>query len=150
MARLTRFSRTGSMGDLQREVNDLFDQFFPSRRKREEGDEYESAVWAPRVDIAETDSEHVIHVDLPGVSKDDVEVTIDNNVLKISGERKMSRKESDGEYSRVERSYGRFFRSFRLGDQVDAENIAATHENGVLTVRLPKTAETRPHKIEIT
>ena len=149
MTRLTRFSRNRQMNDLQREVNDLFEQFFPTRRSEGDEESYESALWAPRVDISETDDSHLIQMDLPGVSKDDVEVTVEDGVLKIAGERKRSREETQGDYSRVERSYGRFYRSFRLGQQVDPSNIEATHENGVLTISLPKAEESRPHKIDI-
>jgi HSP20 family protein len=137
------------MNDLQREVNDLFEQFFPTRRTEGDEEGYESALWAPRTDISETEDAHVIRMDLPGVSKDEVEVTVEDGVLKISGERSRSREESDGDYSRVERSYGRFYRSFRLGQQVDPADIEATHENGVLTISLPKAEESRPHRIDI-
>lgn len=149
MTRLTRFSRNRQMNDLQQEVNDLFEQFFPKRRSEGDEEGYESALWAPRVDISETENAHLIEMDLPGVSKEDVEVTVEDGVLKISGERSRSREKSQGDYSRVERSYGRFYRSFRLGQQVDPSDIEATHENGVLTISLPKAEESRPHKIDI-
>ena len=149
MTRLTRFTRNRAMNDLQREVNDLFEQFFPIRRTESDEEGYESALWAPRVDIAETDDAHLIQMDLPGVAKEDVEITVEDGVLKIAGERRRSREESEGDYSRVERSYGRFYRSFRLGQQVDPANIEARHENGVLTISLPKAEESRPHKIDI-
>lgn len=149
MTRLTRWNRpTRNLSSLQREVNDLFEDFFPTRDS-DEG-EHRSAVWSPRVDISETEDSHVISMDLPGLTKDDVEITLENNVLKVSGEREMSREEKEGDYSRIERSYGRFFRSFNLGQGVDPAEIEATHENGVLTIRLPKTEREKTKKIEIT
>lgn len=150
MTRLTRWNRpTRGLDRLQREVNDLFEDFFPAPESGED-DEHRSAVWSPRVDISETDDSHVISMDLPGLTKEDVGITLENNVLKVSGEREMSSEENEGDYARIERAYGRFFRSFNLGDGVDPEQIEATHENGVLTIRVPKTETQKTRQIEIT
>jgi HSP20 family protein len=107
------------------------------------------ADWAPTVDIAETETEYVIKVELPEVSKDDVKVSIHEDVLTIQGERKMEKEETNKKFHRVERAYGRFARSFALPDNVDENGVDAKHKDGVLTLRLAKTAEAQPRSIEV-
>lgn len=149
MTRLTTFPRTRRISNLQHEVNDLFEELLPARFKQEDDDRRETAVWSPRADIAEAEDAYFISVDLPGVLKDDVEVTVDNNVLKISGQREIDRENGSDKYTRIERAYGRFFRSFNLGKEIAPGRIEAKHKNGVLTIRLPKTEESKPRQIEI-
>lgn len=147
MTNITRFSPRTS---LQNEVNRLFDEFFPTRVGEEgESDRFSKGLWRPRVDLSETDDEYVVSMDLPGLSKDDVNVTLEGNTLNISGERKVQHEAQEGSYRRMERSYGRFYRSFTLGDNVDPNEIHAEHENGVLTVHIPKTETSKPRKVEI-
>lgn len=105
--------------------------------------------WTPRVDITEDEKEYVIKADLPDVAKEDVKVTVENNVLLIRGERKFEKEEKNKRYHRVERSYGTFLRSFRLPDDADGSKIRADFKSGVLKVTLPKSEKATPKQIEI-
>lgn len=108
------------------------------------------AGFSPTVNTREGDYAYHIEVDLPGVKKDDIHVEVKENRLTISGERKTKEEVKDEDYYRVESSYGKFERSFTLPDNVDAENVSASSEDGVLEVVLPKkerSAETK--KVEV-
>lgn len=96
--------------------------------------------FAPRVDTAETDAAYEVTAELPGVEEKDVKISIENDVLSISGEKKSEREEKKKDYVLSERSYGSFKRAFTLPDNVDVEKIAAKYEKGVLKVTLPKTS----------
>lgn len=104
------------------------------------------ADWAPAVDVSETDTAYQLHVELPAVKREDVQVNVEQGVLTLSGERKLEKKVEDKERKlhRVERSFGRFVRSFSLPDTVDAEAIAASYKDGVLEVTLPKRVKPQP------
>ena len=95
--------------------------------------------FAPRVDTAETDAAYEVTAELPGVEEKDVKISIENDVLSISGKKKSEREEKKKDYVLSERSYGSFKRAFTLPDNVDVEKIAAKYEKGVLKVTLPKT-----------
>ena len=103
----------------------------------------------PSVDIFEEGDEVVVKADIPGVKKDDLDVTITENSLTISGEKKQEQEVKEKDYHRVERSYGSFSRSFRLPENVNGSKAKAEFKDGVLEVRLPKTEETKQKKIEI-
>ncbi len=108
------------------------------------------ADWSPALDIAETDKEFLIKVELPEVKKEDVKVTIDDGVLNIEGEPTIEKEEKDGKkYHRIERLYGRFARSFSLPDNVKQSDIKAEFRDGMLKVRLEKSAKTKPKSIEV-
>jgi len=127
---------------LRREMNRLFDDMLTRTTP--------SATWAPPVDVREDDGEISIDVELPGVKSEDVDVTCDNGLLSIRGQKSAERKEgTEGEYHLVERTYGSFTRSFRLPKGVDDSKITADFEHGVLHVRVPKAALPQPKKIQI-
>lgn len=106
-----------------------------------------SHAWAPAVDIYETaDREYVIKAELPEMKRDDINVTFENNVLTLTGERKS---EFEGEFHRNERFFGRFSRSFTLPATVDGNRINASYKDGVLTVRVPQREEAKPRQIEV-
>jgi HSP20 family protein len=127
---------------LRREMNRLFDDMLTRTTP--------SATWAPPVDVREDDREISIDVELPGVKPDDVDVTCDNGLLSIRGQKSANRKEgAQNEYHLVERTYGTFTRSFRLPKGVDDSKITADFELGVLRVRVPKAALPQPKKIQI-
>jgi len=105
--------------------------------------------WLPAVDIKETPAALSLAVELPGLSKDDVNVTVEDNILTISGERKFEKSVKEENFHRVERSYGAFSRSFALPRNVTFDQIDAKHVNGVLTLTLPKAEQAKPRKIEI-
>ena len=144
MTQLTRRTSDRRLRDLQREVDSIFDQFFGRSE-----DEDASAVWAPRTDLSETDDAFRIRLDVPGMTKDDITINLQNNTLTVSGERTSERTDEGEEYVRVERAFGNFHRTFTLPNAVDRENVEAAYEDGVLTINVPKTEESTRRQIEI-
>jgi len=145
MTQLTRRSPNRTLRTLQREVDSLFDRFFD----RSGDDQGTSAVWSPRTDLVEKDDAFHLRLDVPGMSKEDISINLQNGTLTVSGERTSERTEEDEEYVRVERAFGTFHRTFRLPDAVDEDNIEAAYEDGVLTIHVPKTEENTRRQIEI-
>ena len=105
--------------------------------------------WTPGVDVAETDKEFVIRAELPGVKRNDVEVTLDGNVLTIKGERRYEKEDTTEKLHRKESFHGSFARSLMLPDNTEAGKIRAEARDGVLTVRVPKVQPAKPTAIEI-
>jgi HSP20 family protein len=112
--------------------------------------EFARGAWSPSVDIFEDENRLIVEAELPGMNREDFEVSVENNVLTLKGERKFEKKTEGDNYHRVERSYGAFTRQFTLPQTVTAEGATADFENGVLRVGLPKREETKARKIEIT
>ena len=105
--------------------------------------------WRPAVDIAETDKEFTVSAELPGMTRDDIELTIKDDMLTLKGEKKsMNGKEDENVYL-AERCYGKFTRSFTLNNKVNAKNVKADFHEGILTIHLPKVEEAKPKSIEI-
>ena len=107
------------------------------------------ADWAPSVDISETEAEYAIKAELPEVKKEDVKVTVEDGVLTLQGERKQEKEEKGKKYHRIERSYGRFVRSFTLPDSVDESKVKAEYTDGVLHLHLPKSEKAKPKQIDV-
>jgi HSP20 family protein len=105
--------------------------------------------WAPAVDIRETDEALTLVAELPGLKREDVTITLENNVLTLSGERKFEKEAKQENYHRIERAYGSFARSFTLPNNVKADQVQAAFKDGVLSITLPKVEEAKPRKIEI-
>ncbi len=105
--------------------------------------------WVPAVDIAENDEHFLIEADVPGVDPKDIEVSMDNGVLSIKGERKSEVKEEKEGYTRVERSHGSFYRRFSLPESADPENISAKSNKGVLQITVGKKEIAKPKKISV-
>jgi len=106
--------------------------------------------WMPPVDIYTTGAhELVIKAEVPGMSKDEIDITIENFTLTIRGEKKTEQAVKDDEFHRVERSYGTFTRSFALPHTVDAHKVEADYKDGVLTVKLPQREEAKPRQIKV-
>ncbi|HEV3047464.1 MAG TPA: Hsp20/alpha crystallin family protein [Solirubrobacteraceae bacterium] len=131
----------------QQEVGRLFGSFFDSptgaRRANVAGR------FVPAVDLVEEDERYVLRADLPGVSEQDVKVEVQDNVLTVSGERRSEREERKEGYHRVERASGSFSRSLALPEGVDAQQIQARIEHGVLEVSVPKPARRAPHRVAV-
>jgi HSP20 family protein len=108
-----------------------------------------AATWAPPVDILDTAEAFVIKAELPGLSAEDVEVEIDDDVLSIRGERRFQEEVEEGRYHRIERAYGAFARTLHLPQGVRREDIAATFTDGVLEIRVPKAEEVKPRRISV-
>lgn len=107
------------------------------------------AEWSPLVDISEDDKEYVVKAELPEVKKEDVKLTVQDDVLCISGERKYEKEDKGKKYHRVERAYGTFMRSFTLPEDADASKVAAECKDGILKVHLPKSEKAKPKSIEV-
>jgi HSP20 family protein len=105
--------------------------------------------WAPAVDIYETENELVLKADVPDVNERDMDIQVENNLLTIRGERKFDKQVKEDNYLRVERTYGSFSRSFSLPSTINSEAIKADYKNGVLTIELPKRAESKPKQVKI-
>src|SRR5687767_7793128 len=133
--------------NLQDEMTRLFTGPRPSEFNREE---MTHGAWAPSVDIWEDKDRLNLEAELPGMNREDFEISVENNVITLRGERKFEKKTEGENYHRVERSYGSFTRSFTLPQSVTADGATADFEDGILRVSLPKREETKARKIEIT
>jgi HSP20 family protein len=143
---INRYDPFRDLRTLQDEVNRLFSTNF-SRGFGDEG--IARGVWTPNVDIFENKDEIVLEAELPGMNREDFELTIENNVLTLRGERRFEKKDEADNYHRVERSYGAFTRSFTLPQTVSGEGARAEYKNGVLRVVLHKREEVKARRIEI-
>ena len=138
-----RSSLTPAFG-LRREIDRLFDDMLGHTAMQSQ------SAWSPAVDIREDDKELTIVAELPGMKPEEVEITSDNGILTVRGEKSETRKEGDERrYHLVERSYGSFARSFQLPQGVDESKIEAGFDNGLLTIRIPKAALPQPKRIAI-
>ena len=105
--------------------------------------------WFPAIDLREEEKRFVIEADLPGVKKDDIQIEVENNVLTLRGERKFEHESKKENFHRIERAYGKFMRSFTLPSRIDASQITASQNGGILEIVIPKAKESLPQKIEI-
>lgn len=127
---------------LRREVDTLFDTLWRSPNLQSQPSSYErNFPLIPDIDVSETHNEFTISADLPGLEEKDINVDIYNNILRISGEKKLEREEKDKNFYRMERLSGSFDRSIQLSSAINEDNIQANFKNGVLTITLPKSAE---------
>jgi len=109
-----------------------------------------TAEWAPAVDIKEDAGKFVLHADIPGVKPEEIDISMENGVLTIKGEKKTEATTEQDGYKRVERSYGSFYRRFSLPDTANAEAISAKSKHGVLEIIIPKQEAVQPKKINVT
>jgi HSP20 family protein len=126
-----------------------FARLFENFLTEAQGEEVSNRNWVPPVDIQETEEGYRLQAELPGLTKEDIDITLENNVLRLSGERKFERDVKKENFHRVERTYGTFSRAFALPQQVNAEGVQAGFENGVLTILVPKAEQAKPRKISI-
>jgi len=152
--RLVRYSRPEVWGEspfeqllsLGDQINRLFNSPFGDLAR---GGEFLSG-WSPTLDLREDKENLVATVELPGLRKEDIDVSVHESVLSVSGERTRDAKSQGGDSYRSERVFGRFHRTISLPKPVKAEGIKATYKEGVLTVTMPKTEEAKPKQIEVT
>jgi HSP20 family protein len=133
---MTPFGSEG-LGDV------FFDRLWPEWR-RDLGEE-----WTPAVNFFEKDGKYHLSADVPGISKDDITVTVENGYISVSGKKEENKEEKEASYYMKETRYGSFSRSFRLPGEVDEEKIEASYKDGVLTVVIPKKEESKTKKIEV-
>ena len=116
---------------------------------RAQGEDLTEPRWRPAVDVHESAGAFHFTAELPGLTKEDIEITLEESNLTLTGERKFEEKEEGESYHRVERSYGSFTRTFTLPGEVDTAKVTAEFKNGVLNISVPKTEQAKPHKVEI-
>ena len=141
---LVRWDPTREVDSLQSEVNRLFDTFFGGRPA-----DGRIRRWVPPMDVVETEDHLVLRADLPGLSKEDVNIEVKDGALTVSGERKAEHEQRERGWYRLERQFGSFSRSLTLPEGVDADGVSAEFQNGVLEVRIPKPEARKPHRVEI-
>lgn len=145
---IVRWRPYGEVATLQDEMNRLFESFFGRGSSTEA--EPTGMMWGPRADIHETKDSFEVDVELPGLSREDVKLTVHESTLAIEGEKKVSHEEAKGTgWHRQERVFGKFQRVFSMPAAVEAARISATFKNGVLSITLPKKETARPKEIAI-
>ncbi len=143
---LVKYNPTRSIFGLRSNMDQLFDEFFG----------LDKGIWpestlnvVPAVNLEETEDAYKISAELPGMQKKDINITLENNVLSISGEKKAENKVEEKNYHRIERSYGKFHRAFELPGTVNRDKIEADYKDGILHISVPKAEEAKPKQIEI-
>ena len=145
---LIRWEPVRELSSIQNEMNRLFNTFFDAPSAGENSGT-SLRRWIPAMDLVETDDDFVLRADLPGLSENDVNIELEDNVLTISGERKAEHEERKEGYYRVERASGQFTRSLTLPEGVDPDAVKASFDRGVLEVRVPKPEQRKPRKVTI-
>lgn len=130
-------------------MQNQLDRLFGETLERGTRGDFDFGSWMPPVDLWEENDKLVLEMELPGLKKDDVEISLENNVLTIKGERKFEKEEKKENFHKIERSYGKFSRSFSLPTTVKPDGIDASLKDGILIVSLPFAEEAKPKKISI-
>jgi HSP20 family protein len=146
----TRWDPFKELEEMEQRLSTWFGRA-PMRADRADRDKEALTVaeWAPLVDITEDEKEYLIKAELPEMKKEDVKLTVQDNVLTISGERKYEKEEKGKKYHRVERAYGSFMRSFTLPEDSDGAKVSADYKDGVLQIHLPKSEKAKPKSVDV-
>lgn len=144
---ITRYDPWNSLQDWRQEMERIF---HPLHQQDEDTSHLVGGDWAPAVDIKEETDHYLIRADIPGVKPEEIEITMENGVLSIRGERQFEETEERKNFRRVERSHGVFYRRFSLPENTDAEAIEAKGKDGVIEITIPKTEDRQPKRIEVT
>jgi len=146
MSNIKRWEPFGELFSLRDDIDRLFDEYFGRTPEKAEG-----SLWYPALDISENEDGYQIEMDVPGIPKNDIKISLRDNQLTITGERKAEKKEEnkDKTYHRIERYFGKFQRTIALPNEVDAEKIKAEYNNGVLKIILPRAEKSKPKEIKI-
>jgi HSP20 family protein len=131
---------------MRREMDRLWESFFetkPARRQEEMSE------WVPSIDLSETKESYIVKAEIPGMEAKDIDITLQDDLLTIRGEKKQEKEEKDENYHFVERSYGSFTRSIRLPQEVKGDKIKASYKDGVLKITLPKSEEAKKKETKI-
>jgi HSP20 family protein len=142
---ITRWDPFRDLMSIQNEMNRLFGRTYGGDEMGGTG----RGAWTPALDVYETHDRFVINVELPGVSADDVDISVEDSTLTIRGERSFYREQSQDSFHRIERRFGEFSRSLTLPRTANAEDIQASFDAGVLTIEVPKKEEAKPKRISI-
>jgi len=132
--------------NLQQQINRMFEDFHPGA---EQFEGLGGGTFAPALDVKEDADSYIVSLEVPGIAQENLNISLENNVLTIRGNKEQKREEKEGEFRRVERSYGSFARSVTLPRNVDAGKVAANLSDGVLTIDLPKEEQAKPRQINI-
>ncbi len=146
---LIRWEPVAELNTIQNEMNRLFNNFFDAPTGHNGNGSGTSRRWIPAMDLAETPDHYVLRTDLPGLSDEDVNVQLEDNVLTISGERKTEQQTEQEGYYRLERAFGGFSRSLTLPDGVDADSVQGHFDRGVLEITIPKPEQKKPRQVQI-
>lgn len=149
---LIKWNPSRELLKIEREFNRMFNSLsnhFGFGNGDDIDGEYENAVWSPLSDIYEDKDSYVLTMDLPGIRKEDVKISYVDGQLNVSGERKQERESKNGTYHRVERNYGKYFRTFTLPKKIKEDKIDAEFKDGQLTITIPKADEAKPKEIDI-
>jgi len=142
---ITRWDPFREFASLQNRVNSLFQDY-----NRGSQDELTfTSSFVPAVDVYEDEHKVALKLEIPGVTQQDVDIQLENNILTVRGERKFEKEEKEENFHRIERRYGSFARSFTLPNTLDPESVQANYENGVLKIELAKRAEAKPKQIHV-
>ena len=144
-----RKSEPTAIESMRREMDRFFDELTPFSWMRENNGGSMMDVWAPSTDMSEDENEYVIKMDIPGMTKDDIEVNFEDNRIVIRGERSEEEKEEKKDYIRKERYSGSFYRSFTIPKTVDEDQIKAKFEEGVLKINLPNAEVSKPKEVKV-
>lgn len=145
---LVKWKPSRDIWSMQDEMNRLFDRFFGSDLLGDR-EMLSPTGYYPNVDVSESKEAYVVTAELPGLKKEDVHITFQDGMLMIEGERKAEKEEKDVNYHRVERSHGKFCRTFQIPSGVREDKISANYRDGILNIVLPKTEESKPKEIEV-
>lgn len=143
---ISRWDPFRDLMSIQGELNRLFGRTYGGG---EGGEAVRGAQWAPPIDVFETQDRFVIHVELPGVSPEDVDISVEDSTLQIIGERRFYQEVQEEDFHRVERRFGTFARTLTLPQVADSERIEAAFDAGVLTIEVPKREEAKPKRVQI-
>ena len=143
---LIRHNPVRNLWQIRDEMDKLFNHF---SSRPFDGEEMPEVDWSPRVDIFENKDKFVLKAELPGMSKEDIKVTMQENVLTVKGEKVAQERGEKDDVHLSERRFGKFARSFRLNDPINSKTIEASFSDGILTLELPKAEEAKPKEIEI-
>ena len=145
MTMITRIDPFRELATLQDRFNSLFQNFAEVGGK----EQLAQGTFVPPVDIYEDEHSLVLKLEVPGMNEEDLNVSLENSTLTVSGERKFEKEEKEENFHRIERRYGSFTRTFRLPNTVDAEKVEAGYDKGILKVTLAKRAEAKPKQIKV-
>jgi len=143
-----KFNPVKDLLDVEREFNRIFNSM-GNRFEVTRDEEFDNAVWMPLTDIAEDNDNYYLKVDLPGIKKQDVKISYIDGNLSISGERVQDKEAKDKKIHRIERSYGKYYRSFNIPKEIKDDKIKAEFKDGQLTITIPKADEVKPKEIDI-
>jgi HSP20 family protein len=141
---ITRWDPFREVVAMQNRLNSVF-----GNMSNETENPLTTANFVPAVDVYEDDKKVVLKLEVPGIEEKDLDVRVENNTLTVKGERKFDKEEKEENFHRIERRYGSFYRAFTLPSTVDAENVDAKYENGVLKIELNKKPEAQPKQIKV-